>query len=273
VAQPYYQQQPRPAARPRRRRRHGVWQLVVGLTLILLVVLAVVDRVAAAIAASELRSRVAAELAAHDVGYSSLDVTVGGIPFLTQVVQGRYDSLSINLTQLHLTEDGREATLPRLDVTATGVAVDTLALARGDTSATADQVTGSALVSYETLSSLVDLSQYHLADLTFSDRDGALWARGDVSALGVSLPVEAEAEISVRNGQFEVRLRGLKAVGASVPNVALPMLDSIANAVIVATVPALPFGITVNDFQVAPGGLAITATGHKVTLVQRSGTG
>lgn len=260
---------PEPAARRSRRRRYGLWQPIVGLLLIVFVVLAVADRVAAAVAEGELKSRVAAELAAHNVGYSSLDVTVGGLPFLTQVVRERYDSLAIDMADVNVQADGREATLPELHIVATGVEVDTVELAQGHAAATAEQVTGTAVISYATLSSLTDLGAYHLVGLVFEERDGALSARANVTALGVELPIEAAAEITVRDGtRIEVRLRDAAAVGVSVPDAALPLLDMLANAVLVATVPPLPFGITIDGFEVAPDGLAVTAVGRAVTLAR-----
>lgn len=258
----------RPPVRVRRRRGYGLWQTFLGIALILLVLLAVGDRVAAAAAAGELRSRVAAELATRNVSYASLDVTVGGVPFLTQVAQGRYESLAIDMTEVRLEAEGRHAILPELHVVATDVAVDTLALARGDASATAAEVTGSAVIAYETLSALIDLSEYHLVNLRFEERGGALWAGADVTALGLELPVEALAEIAVRDGQrIEVRLRDLGAVGRSVPDSALPLLDLIANEALVATVPPLPFRISIDDFQIGSDGLEVSATGREVSLV------
>ncbi len=257
-----------PPARVRRRRRYGLWQTFLGIVLILFVVLAVGDRVAAAAAAGELESRVATELAARNVSYASLDVTVGGVPFLTQVAQGRYDSLAIDMTEVRLVAEGRDAVLPELHVVATDVAVDTIALARGDASATAAEVTGSAVIAYPTLSALIDLSDYYLVNLRFEERGGALWAGADVSALGFEFPIEALAEITVRDGQqFEVRLRDLAAIGRSVPDSALPLLDLIANEVLVATVPPLPFRISIDDVTIARDGLEVSATGRDVSLV------
>jgi hypothetical protein len=46
----------------------------------------------------------------------------------------------------------------------------------------------------------------------------------------------------------------------------LSVLDALANAVIVAAMPPLPFGITLDALQVTPDGVAITATGRAVTL-------
>lgn len=261
--QPSYPSAPRPAPRPRRR---GGLRLLLIAVAVLLVVAAVADRVGAALAARELHSRVAAELSAHDVTYDALDVSVGGLPFLTQVAQGRLDSIAIDLSQVHLSSDGRQATLPALHVLATGVLVDPAELASGNTTAKAEQITGTAVVAYDTLSGLIDLAKYHLTDIAFHEEAGALRASADVTAFGVDLPIEAAVEVTLANGQIELRLRDAAVVGRNVPDFGLSAIDMIVNAVLVAFLPPLPFGITLDDVQAKPDGLAVTATGTDVTL-------
>jgi hypothetical protein len=268
--QPVPQPQPAPHSEPalhRRRRRRSLWPLALGFVLILVVLVAIGDRVAAAAAEAEVRDRVADELATRNVSYSSLDVSVDGMPFLTQVAQGRYESITIDLTEVHLVAGGREATLPTLRLVANGLRVDSVALAQGDATGTADAVTGTAVVSYPTLTGLLDLEGYYLAGLTLEERAGALWASADLSAAGIALPIEAAAEVAVHEGRIELRLRDAAAVGVSVPDLALPLLNALANAVLIATMPPLPFGIELDGLTVTPAGLAITATGREVTLI------
>jgi hypothetical protein len=240
---------------------------VLGIFLILAVVLVVADRAAAAVAADQLESRVAGELAARQVSYSTLDVGVSGTPFLTQVAQSRYESISIDLTDVRLRSGDVEATLPALDLDATGVRADALAVARGDASVTAELVVGSAVVSYAGLSGLVDLSDYFVRDVVFTERGGALYANATVSVISLDLPIEVGAEVTLQDGQIQLRFRDVVASGMSVPAVALPAVDALVNAVIVANMPPLPFGITLDALSVVPDGLAITATGREVTLV------
>ncbi len=254
-----------PHRRPRR--RPGRWQSVLGIVLILAVVLAVADRAAAAAAESEMRSRIAAELQARQVSYATLDVGMGGTPFLTQVARGRYDSIAIDITDVRLQGDGREAMLPALHVVATGVEAQATELMRGNAPVTAEQVVGSGVVSYTGLSALVDLSDYYISNVTFTEQDGALYASGIVSVVGLEIPISAVAEVTVQAGQIQLGFRDASASGMTVPDVALPVLDRLANAVIVAAMPPLPFDITIDALTVTPDGLAITATGRQVSLV------
>jgi hypothetical protein len=258
-------------ARPPRR-RPGRWQAVLGVLLIFAVLLVVADRAAAAAASSQMRTRVATELARHDVSYATLDVGVGGVPFLTQLAQRRFRSITIDMTQVHLSANGKDATLPSLHVLATGVRVDPVAVLRGQsTTVTSDKVSGTALVSYDTLSRVLDLSQYHLQDLTFEERDGKLWAAGTVTLSSLRIPVEAAANVSVTNGRIQLVLRDAAAVGMTLPEVAVSVLDQLVNAVLEPDLPPLPFGLTLDSLQVTPDGLAVAVTGTGLALATPAG--
>jgi hypothetical protein len=84
--------------------------------------------------------------------------------------------------------------------------------------------------------------------------------------MGLEVPIEAGAEVALQDGQIQLRFRDVTASGMSLPEVALPIVDTLVNAVIVARMPPLPFGITLDALVVTPDGLAITATGRGVTL-------
>jgi hypothetical protein len=257
-----------PVVHRRFRRRGGGWMTWLAVFLIIGAIAVVGDRVAAKAASNELESRIQSELVARNVAYSSLQVEVGGTPFLTQVAQGRYDSITIDMTDVRLpAELGRGATLPALHVVATGVNANAADLVGGTASVVADQVTGRAVVSYTTLSSLIDLSQYQLSAVTFSDENGALKATASATVAGVTLPFAATADVSIQGGQIAVKLRDAKAVGIAVPQVAKSFLDGLVAKALIARLPALPFGLALDGISVASDGLAISATAHNVPLV------
>lgn len=256
------------AGAPVRRRRRGGLTALLAIVVVLAVILVVADRVAAQAAERELAAQVTQELAARDVSYSSLDVGIGGMPFLTQVARGRYDEIAIDMAQVQLPAgDARAATLPNLHVVATGVDADARELAEGTAKVVASQVTGTAVVSYQTLQDLIDLSQYRLSNVIFGEENGALRVEGTATVAGISLPLVAVADVTVVDGVISVRLRDAKAVGVEVPQVAKNYLDDLVNQNLTARLPALPFGLTLDRLTVAADGLAITATGHDVPLV------
>lgn len=255
------------ASRPRRRR--GTWLPFV---LILLGAVAVVgDRVAAGLAAEQLHARVVAELARHDVNYRTLDVYIDGFPFLVQVVRGRYEAVSIDLTEVRLpTGTGGEAVLRDLRVTGSGVVVSTADAVQGNATVTVDEVTGTALVSFDSLEYLIDFSRYGLSDVQLRESDGALVATATLSAAQaapkVKVPVAATADIGVENGQFTVTLRDATALNMPVPPVVRTILGRLAERSITAGLPELPFGLTPTAATVRPEGVMVTVTGRDVLL-------
>ena len=253
----------------RRRPRRGGFGLLLSILAVLAVIAVVADRVAAQAAERELRTQVQQELVARNVGYASLDVNVGGLPFLTQVAQGRYDRITIEVTDVTLPPGAtRGAHLPALHVVATGVTADAAKLVQGTAQVAAEQVTGTAVVSYQTLSELLDLSKYSLSDVVFSEENGALRVDAKANVAGLSLPIVAVADVGTLDGAIQVKLRDAQVVGVQAPAVAKGFLDNLVNRSITASLPELPFGLTLDRLSATTDGLAITATGHNVPLVR-----
>jgi hypothetical protein len=134
-------------------------------------------------------------------------------------------------------------------------------------------VVGRAVVSYAGLAGLVNLQDYSVSDVTFAERAGALHASGSVHVAGLSLPIEATAEVSLLDGQINLQFRDAAAVGLEMPEAGLALLDALVNAVIVVAMPPLPFDITLDTLEVTPAGLRIVATGRDITLVQPTQAG
>ena len=250
--------------RPRRRR--SGWTTLLAILLVLGAILVVGDRVAAQYAEREVRTQVVAALSERGVEYDTADVNVGGFPFLTQVADGRYEEITIDLTNVRLSASGRNATLPRLNVVARGVKADTMQLVQGTARAVAEQVTGSGLVTFATLESLVDYSRYNLSDVKFAESNGALQVTANGNVAGFRLPLAATAKITVVEGQFRVQLRDAKAVGVEAPQAAKNYLANLAERSAAARLPQLPFDLTLDAVDVQPEGLAITATARDVPL-------
>ena len=253
---------------PRRRRRGG-WVTLLAILLVLGALAVVGDRLAAQAATRELENQVAQELVSRNIGYSALDVTIAGTPFLTQVAQGRYDQITIDITDVQLPPDqAAGATLPSLHVVATGVNADAADLVQGTAQVTATEVTGTAVVSYQTLIDQLNLADYNLSDLTFGEENGGLKAQATANVAGLAVPITAIADVSVVDGAILVRLRDAKAIGIQVPQIAKTYLDNLVNESITARLPQLPFGLVLESMTPRADGLAIAATGHEVPLVR-----
>ncbi len=136
----------------------------------------------------------------------------------------------------------------------------------------ADQVTGTAVVSYATLQSAVDYSKYNLTNVTFAPQGGALKATAMLtvpSIAGISfspIPLSATANITVVSGHLQLELSDLSAAGANAIPAARNLLANLATTQISALLPQLPFGLKLQQVQVQPSGLAVTAKGLNVAL-------
>src|SRR5262245_60056943 len=194
-----------------RRRRRGLPLLAI--LVVLVAVLVVTDRFAAAVANDRLRTQVVAALAKHEVRPRSTDVTVDGFPFLTQVANGQYEQITITMADVAYSG----VTLPSLRVVAHDVRADAADLLGGSLTATADRVTGTAAVDWPTLASLVDYARLGLSDVRFAAVDGALEVTGTANIGGVRVPLSALADVAVNAGVVRVTLRDAQVGGAGVP--------------------------------------------------------
>jgi hypothetical protein len=238
--------------------------------LVLLGVVAVIgDRVAANYAGKQLREQVSGELAQNNVSYDSLDVGIGGFPFLTQVYRGHYDEITIDVANAKLpAPNGQTATLPSLHVVANGVDADTGQVLQGTANVNAERVAGTAVVSFSTLETLVDYSAYHLTDVKFSDEGGGLHATGRADLGPVEVPISATADITVVSGKVQIKLRDMKAVNVPAPAVLQDYLGDLAQQSLTAQLPQLPFGLVLDQVSANSAGLAISATGQNVELLK-----
>ncbi|MFI6130916.1 DUF2993 domain-containing protein [Micromonospora sp. NPDC051141] len=247
--------------RPRRRGR----KVLIGF-LVLLVVLAgllvVADRVAAGVAERAIADQVRQEVAKQDAQSAAPKVEVGGFPFLNQVLAGRYERISIQLTDVKGSVQGDTVDVPRLDVDARDVtaSLDTIRSGRGDV--VAERVDGRGTVTYDSLAKLLKRP-----GLTLGERDGKLAVTAPVDILGVKLTVNGTAAVTVADGKVALRFSDLTADG--LPNVALArtLLANYARSISIdVPLPELPFQLNVRKVEPRPEGLVVTADAANVPI-------
>ena len=254
-------------ARPRRRRRGG-WVSLLAILAVLAAIVVVGDRVAAKYATDELRTQLVAELNNRGVESSTTQVGIGGFPFLTQVAKGRYDQITIDMTEVRLPAGGRRVvTLPTLNVVASGVAADTAEVVQGTARVVADRVSGEALVSFDTLETLVDYRRYSLTNVTFAESAGGLRVTATANVVGTEVPISATAEVTSSDGAISVKLRNAQAIGIEAPPSVRDYLGELVQNTLAAQLPQLPFGLALDEVDVRAEGLAISATGSNVPLL------
>ncbi|MFU8875243.1 DUF2993 domain-containing protein [Micromonospora sp. SL4-19] len=247
--------------RPRRRGRKVLIGFLV-LLLVLVGLLVVADRVAAGVAERAVADQVRREVAKKDVQAAPPKVDVGGFPFLTQVIAGKYEHISIVLTDVRGNVQGDALDVPQLDVDARNVkaSLNTLRSRQGDV--VAESVNGRGTIAYDSLAKLLDRP-----GLTLGERDGKLAVTAPVDILGTKLTVNGTADLTVTDGKVALRFRDLTAEG--LPNLPLAkrMLTNYANSISIAVpLPELPFQLHVRKVEPKPEGLTVTADARNVPL-------
>jgi hypothetical protein len=252
-----------PPRRPRRPLRLLVWLLVV--LVVLTPVLVTADRAGHNRAEQIVADRIAAELAANQVEATPPEVTIAGTPFLTQVLAGRYERVTVNLRRAATDE----VALTRIQLTATGVSAELDTLLSEEGAINADRLTGTAMMGYEAAMALIDLDNLELSD----GGDGLLGIRLPRRILGEQVFLVGTAELEARPSGGAVRLH-IQEMSVE-EDVLLPFASDLADQyaqeyaeelTLTLRVPPLPFDLAVDSLTVEPAGVAIAVSATDASL-------
>ncbi|PWR17299.1 DUF2993 domain-containing protein [Micromonospora sicca] len=247
--------------RPRRRGRKVLIGFVV-LLLVLAGLLVVADRVAAGVAERAIADQVKQEVAKQDAQSAAPQVQVGGFPFLTQLLAGKYEHISIVLTDVQGPVRGDTVSVPRLDVDARDVRASLDTIRSGQGEVVAERVDGRGTITYDSLAKLLDRP-----GLTLGEQGGKLAVTAPVDILGVKLTVVGTADVTVKDNKVALRFNNLNAEG--LPNVPLArtLLANYAKGISVdVPLPELPFQLNVRAVEPKPEGLTVTADARDVPI-------
>ena len=173
-------------------------------------------------------------------------VEIGGFPFLTQALGGRYDDVRISLTGADLGQpEGTSA-----DVSLRGVEVALSDVLSGSVQQVpVERVDGTATLSYALLAE-------QLGPGTTVTRDGdRLRVQRTVEVGGVSVPLTATGTVSLDGDTLVVDVDDASGAGVDVPDV---LLDQVSDALDVRyRIPQLPFGLQVTGVAPADDGVRV----------------
>lgn len=214
--------------------------------------LAVADRVAASVA-----SRAVADQVVASSSLASADVSIGGFPFLTQAVSGRYDSVSVVARGVA----AGEVTVDRLDATLTGLEVPLSEALSGSVSEVpVESVRATALVAYAELARRSGDRQ-----LTVAPAGDRLKVTGSVSVLGQTVTASALSSVRVERGAIVITGESFTTGGKAAPEAISRVLGQRLDLRIPVT--GLPYGLQVSGVSVDPAGVAVTAEAGATVLV------
>ncbi len=231
-----------------RARRRGRGPLVAVITLVVLVVLLVAsDRVANAIAENEMASQIQSSL-----GLSGKPtVTIEGFPFWTQLIARDFRTVDISASNETVNASdvgGGLLEIASLSATLRGTHI------HGRSSATIDQFSASALVTFTALGSAGGIPSGITLSAAGPDR-----IKATVNVAGL-FSDSAVAQVS-QAGPDAINVRVVDAGG-----IPASVLGSLVDFTV--RIPKLPAGVTIQSVSVTQQGVRITATGRDTTLSQ-----
>ena len=246
--------------------RRGTTLLVI--VLVLLGVLVAADRVAARVAEDRIAAQAAPKLANYHVtGGGQPDVKIGGFPFLTQVLAGRYDKVTIDVA--HPEVDGIQ--LGRFMLEATTVQVDNGALLNGTRRATAGRVTGTATMGWDAVRLAMDFANLPGIDpskLQVSVVDNRLDLKMPLAVLGMQTTLHATGELQLVDGSVKLRVDSINTENPALPGAAQSALNQIRRTFTpTLRIPAMPYQLVINSVTTGPSGVEIVASAEHVQLV------
>ncbi len=183
------------------------------------------------------------------------EVHIGGFPFLTQVFNGVYPNVGVQVYNLHTDK----LTVDQVDVTLHGVHLPLSdVVARKTDQIRVDSAAGVVRVSYDSLDSAVSGAR-------FSDGPGSrLDVAATISYAGQHVPAHGVADVTIQHNQIVVVSKDITVAGRPVPAAAQAAAASQLSYTV--SMPKLPFPIHLTDVTTDPEGIVITATARAFLL-------
>lgn len=228
----------RPVRRPRRRRRRWVGLLI---TLVVIVALLVVgDRVARAVAQNMIASKIqsSSQLSAKP------SVDIEGFPFLTQVAEHDLRVVDISASNVQA---------GKFDITSITAKATGVHLNSGFSSATVDQINGTALITFASLEKALGVQG--IATIGPDPADGPDAVKLSAGVVGT---VTGTVKVTGPN-KLEVQMGSLTGLASLLGGVAPLQTQTIQ-------IPKLPAGLVITGVSVTDQGIVGTASARNTTL-------
>jgi hypothetical protein len=159
-----------------------------------------------------------------------------------------------------------------MTIVATDVKAAASDLLNGRGPVTANELTGTATMSWDTVRSLIQLANlpvpFDPATLQVKVVDNNVELRLPLELAGFKTTLVAKGEITVAEGKVNLKLSNVDAEGVNIPATARRALDGFKNR-LTATIrtPQMPYTLTIRSINTDANGVRIVATASDVQLV------
>jgi hypothetical protein len=250
-----------------RGRKIGIALLVMLVLLLGLVIIA--DRVGAGVAEDRIAEQAATELKKNGATTASdPKVEIGGFPFLTQVLGGNYERITITADK----PQSEDIKLETMTIVATDVKAAASDLLNGRGPVTANKITGTATLSWDTVRSLITLANlpvpFDPTTLQVKVTDNNVELRLPIALAGYNTTLVAKGTIAVAEGRVNLKLSDIQAEGVELPRAAQSLLNSFKNRLTASIrTPKMPYTLTIQNVETDANGVKVTATAGNVELI------
>ncbi|MDT3439190.1 DUF2993 domain-containing protein [Pseudofrankia sp. BMG5.37] len=240
------------AVEPGRRRR---WRRILAASLVLLViVLGAMDRLAAHLAASQMVSQIQKSQQLPNKPAAS----VGGYPFLTQVVMGDYKDIGLRIRRVAVSD----VCVDDINVHVKGVHLPLSKLIGNDVKTLpVDQVVGSVRLTYADLNAYL-ANQPGDVRLNAASDGMRISAPVDVPLVG-QVKVFGDVRATVENNQLTLAPTALGVDGLGAVRIPTSTVRALTVAIPLSS---LPLDLEVTSAAVTPSGIEVTAEAHDLSL-------
>jgi len=261
---------------PKRRRRRG--RKIALFVVLLLVILAIpVDRLAAHLAVGQMRDRVSTSVAANlkpgQQPPTIRKVSIGGFPFLTQVLFGKFKDIGVSLENIPTTTDGPN--IAGVDAHLKGVHVpfgDAVSNKVGKVPV--DNVNATVVINYADLNKFLDTDKTFHLQLTPVDGGKQVKVTGsttlEIPGLGSllggqSVNFTGTGTFNVQNNKLFINPTNIGLASGGLGG-NLPIPKQLGAAIPIPLPDNLPFDLTIVSASTTSTGLSVTATAQNVVL-------
>ncbi|MFG2037670.1 DUF2993 domain-containing protein [Dactylosporangium sp. NPDC048998] len=251
-----------------RRRGAKAGIVLIVLALILIGVFVAVDRIAASAAEGRIAQETRTQLAAKDIKYEGdPQVSIAGFPFLTQVVAGEYQKITIRLSKPQL----NNIKLDTLTVEARSVKADAQDLLNGKGDVVASEVVGNASMSWDDVRPLMEVaglpSSVDPSQVDLRVVNNKIEMRVPVTIQGVGFNIVARGSMVVETGKVRLKLESVDTDQGSLPPQVNNFIRQYQNRLqINLKLPGLPYNLVVNSVNTTDAGLQVSASAADVKL-------
>lgn len=187
---------------------------------------------------------------------SDPEFTIGGFPFLTQLVSGNYSEITVVTGSFAY----GDIQLDRVDVRLNDVEVPPGDMLGGNLSPTAGHVEGTVLIPYSEL-------QRRLPEgIAVEQEGGTPRMSGRVAIAGFDVAVQSDVSLDLDGSTLSVRPSDVE-----IENVPVDVSAVEEQLAFDIQIPSLPFGLEITDVDLLPNGIEIAGEGDDVPLTGISG--